>query len=376
MTNSALDWATQYPSPHAGMPPLDQSGRPLAFFEYWPPYVFYTPVAIWCALLALRFGSFSLPTIANPKLFMGGLIGESKSEILNNVGPQVKDVTAPFVTLETSSDSAEDDFRRAIALLQSAGIQLPIVAKPDLGTRSVGVRPIYTESALKQYLAIFPRKCSFLLQKLVPDEGEAGVFYIRMPGDKKGRIYSLTLKYFPYVIGDGVSTLRELILADPRAGRISRVFFEKHFERLDTVLSDGYPFRLTFVGSHARGAIFRDGAEFITDAMTEAFDDLSQEIPEFYFGRYDVRFSNFADLQQGKGFTIIEVNGAGGEATHIWDRKTKLRQAYSTLFEQYRLLYEIGALNRARGYRPVGIRRMFGQIYKEARLTMRYPAPD
>jgi hypothetical protein len=64
--------------------------------------------------------------------------------------------------------------------------------------------------------------------------------------------------------------------------------------------------------------------------MREAFDRISYDIPEFYFGRFDVRFSDFQELQQGGGFKIVEINGAGGEANHIWDRKTPILQACRT----------------------------------------------
>lgn len=70
-------------------------------------------------------------------------------------------------------------------------------------------------------------------------EAEAGVFYVREPGGEGGRIVSLTLKYFPYVHGDGRSTLRELILADPRAGRVPHLYLPRHAARLDQVPEAG-----------------------------------------------------------------------------------------------------------------------------------------
>ena len=76
---------------------------------------------------------------------------------------------------------------------------------------------------------------------------------------------------------------------------------------------------------------------------------IADSIPEFYFGRFDLRFESIEKLQRGEGFKLVEINGAGGEATHIWDRKTTLRQAYATLFEQNRLLFEIGALQNIVG---------------------------
>lgn len=76
---------------------------------------------------------------------------------------------------------------------------------------------------------------------------------------------------------------------------------------------------------------------------------MAKTIPEFYFGRFDDRFPHFAALQNGTDFTIVEMNGAGAEATCIWDSKTSLSEAYRKLIHQFRILFEIGSLNRDRG---------------------------
>jgi hypothetical protein len=68
-----------------GMPPLDRSGRPLSYFEFWPPFLFYLPIALYWLLLSIRHCSLTLPTIGNPLCRAGGLIGESKVQILNQV---------------------------------------------------------------------------------------------------------------------------------------------------------------------------------------------------------------------------------------------------------------------------------------------------
>ncbi len=362
-------------APHAGMPPLDQDGPALSFFEFWPSYLFYAPVGVLWAYLAAKHGSTTLATIANPLFPMGGLMGESKADVIETMSGDARSLVAPFVThVRSESENIELDFQRAKKSMAKAGISFPVVAKPDLGMRGVGVRPVKNDGDLKDYLADFPQGNKLLLQQMIPYEGEAGVFYVRLPGEEKGQIMSLTLKYFPHVIGDGYSTLEELIHADPRAGKVPHLYLERHRKRLQTVLPEGKPFRLAFAGSHSRGTIFKNGNEFITAEMTEAFDRIAKQIPEFYFGRFDVRFESIDDLQRGDSFAIIEVNGAGGEATHIWDSKTRLVDAYKSLFRQHSLLFEIGARNRKRGYRPVGPLALLRAIFKESSLTNAYPS--
>ncbi len=360
--------------PHEGMPPLDKEGPALSFFEFWPSYLFYAPVGILWAYLAAKHRSTTLATIANPLFPMGGLMGESKADVLDTMRGDARALVAPFVTHERSkSGNVSLDFQRAKRSMDKASLSYPVVAKPDLGMRGVGVRPIHGNDDLRQYLEDFPHGNKLLLQQMIPFEGEAGVFYVRLPGEDKGKIISLTLKYFPYVVGDGRSTIEELIYADPRAGRVPHLYLERHKNRLATVLPKGEAFRLAFAGSHSRGTIFKNGNALITDKMSDAFDRIAKQIPEFYFGRFDVRFEHIEDLQKGDGFSIIEVNGAGGEATHIWDSRTHLVDAYRSLFHQHSLLFQVGALNRRRGYRPVGPLALLRAIFKESRLTNAYP---
>ena len=88
----------------------------------------------------------------------------------------------------------------------------------------------------------------------------------------------------------------------------------------------------------------------------ERFDRISRGYPGFFFGRYDVRTPNVAALKRGEDFKILELNGLTSEATHIYDPKNGLRQAYRVLFEQWALAFEIGAANRRLGVPPMRLR--------------------
>lgn len=364
--------------PHQGMPPFEQSGPPTSFFEFWPMWAFYPPIFLYAGWQMLRYRGVLLPTVANPSFPGGGFFGESKADILALAMKHVPQWVAPFIRVERPAApiSVEQERDAALAALAVSGLELPVVAKPDLGCRGAGVKLVRTPGDLKGYLAAFPPGATLLLQQLVPFEGEAGIFYCRRPGQSRGRIVSITLKYFPYVMGDGRRTLRELIVADPRAGRLSRLYFKRHTERLDTVPPAGEAIRLAFAGSHSRGAIFRNGTHLVTPEMEACFDEIAQRLPEFHFGRFDVRFEEFTDLQAGCGFTIVEVNGAGAESTHIWDRRTGLLEAWRDLMRQYHWLFEIGAANRARGFAPMSLADFMRAYRREKFLTPHYPATD
>ena len=363
--------------PHEGMPPLDTSGPALSFFEFWPMWAFYPPVLLYVLWLMIRYRGVTLPTVANPSFPGGGLVGESKAQILSLLVQHIPEWVAPFILLRKAPGKAVDvQAASALSALASAGMSLPVVAKPDLGCRGAGVKLVRTREQLEDYIAAFPEDADFLLQTLVDCEGEAGVFYCRKPNQTKGDIISLTLKYFPYVYGDGQRTLRQLILDDERAGQVPHLYLNRHAANLECVPRAGEAIRLAFAGSHSRGAIFRDGSELVTPEMRASFDQIAQRIPEFYFGRFDIRFAQFADVQAGHGFTLVEANGAGAESTHIWDRKTSLWRAWADLMRQYRLLFQIGAANRARGFKALTFADFRRWHQREKSLVGRYPATD
>jgi hypothetical protein len=320
--------------------------------------------------------------VANPSFPGGGFFGESKAEILTLARRCIPQWVAPFIVIERPQFPAADAgalerlTRSALSQLADADLQLPVVAKPDLGCRGAGVKLVRNETELRNYLVAFPAGAKLLLQQLVDFEGEAGIFYCRQPGEARGRIISITLKYFPHVTGDGQRTLRELILADARAGQLPHLYLHRHANRLDTIPAAGESIRLAFAGSHSRGAIFRNGTHLVTPAMQERFDALSKSMPEFYFGRYDIRFARFSDVQAGTGFTIVEANGAGSESTHIWDRSTGLIKAWRDLMKQYRLLFQIGRANVDRGFRPLTLGEFRRWHRQEKMLTPLYPTTD
>ena len=362
-------------APHAGMPELDESAGRTSWFEFAPPHLFYTPIAIYCGWLSLRHFGPTLLTNCNPSLPYSGLVGESKYQVLSEVKGDARNLVPDYVSVlrwggEGGIDRTVED---AIAAMKEAGLSFPLVAKPDIGMRGVGVQLAHSEEELRAYVETFPAGANFMLQTLVDEEGEAGVFYVREPGEEKGRITSLTLKYFPRVTGDGKSTLRDLIMNDSRAGKLSHIYLDRHQQRLNDVIPEGESVRIAFAGSHSRGTIFRNGNDEITEAMTDAFDEIAKSVGEFYIGRFDVRFGDFEALKQGKGFRIIEINGAGGEQTHIWDSRTTLREAYKALLMQFGALYRIGAKNRRRGFKPTSLPGLIRAWLGEKKLTKHYP---
>jgi len=348
---------------------LDSEGRALrSSFEFWSPAFFYVPVAFKYLGLAIRYRSFTLPTAVNPSIFAGGLIRESKAEILELLpkGPHLP----PFTRVANPGPEGEAEVQAAI---DAAGLQFPLVAKPDQGQRGAGVQVLRSGAQLLAYLAVFPRGAHILFQGLVDLPMEAGIFYVRDPKTDAGRILSVTLKEFPEVVGDGERTLDALIRTHPRARHAVQIYARRHADRLQDVLPRGERLRLVFAGNHCQGAVFRDGRELMTPELTAHIDGLARQIPGFDFGRFDIRFRDVESFRRGQDYGIVELNGAGAEATHIWDPEARLVDAYRALFEQFEIAFAIGDRNRARGVEPLGHWTLAKELIGYFRLSQSYP---
>ena len=361
-----------------GMPVLEQQGRSISWFEFLPLWLFYVPVALQWALLAVRYRSLSLPLIANPAVFLSGMVGASKSSVFEAAGAEAKRWILPWCRYRVGSGEAGDEAQVAavLTLLKRHGLAFPVVIKPELGCRGVGVKLLQDEAALRACLPSYPAGADVLFQQLAPWEAEAGIFYVREPDAEAGVITSLTLKYTPYITGDGRRTLAQLVAADPRAGQLQHLYKARNAERWGQVLAAGERHRLLFSASHCRGAVFRDARGLIGTELSRTLDDIFADIPGFHYGRLDVKFKDIESLRAGRDFAIIEVNGASSESINIWDRNAGFGEALGTLLRQYRTLFRIGAANRRRGHRPPGMAALIRAWRMESRLVKHYPPND
>jgi membrane protein DedA with SNARE-associated domain len=317
-------------------------------WEFWPAWLFYLPVAGFCAWLGIRFRGLALPTVANPSQKNGGVVGESKSEILRTLMETSPEFTADAFLIPAGSESRR--YTRLREICDENAIEFPFVLKPDTGQRGAGFKKIKSFEEARGYLAKV--SAPLVLQRYVHGPKEAGIFYYRFPGEPRGHIFGITRKEFPSVVGDGVRALRELVEADPRARLISQTYLKRFAATAGEVLEAGRSLRLVEAGNHCQGCIFLDGADLLTEELLEVFDAVSRKLPEFFVGRYDIRYENDSELRAGHNFKIIELNGAASEATNIYDSSNSIWSAYATLYRQWEIVYRIGAGNRRRGNRP------------------------
>lgn len=309
-------------------------------WEYWSFHTVYLPLYLIWVAICLRARSFFFFAAANPTIRNGGFLNESKKDIIPMIPAAIHPRTLFF--------SAPADAEAAARQLKEAQFRFPLIGKPDVGGRGRGVKILRCESALKEYLV--RTAIDFHIQEFVPYEKEAGIFYYRYPGEKTGRLSGIARKEFLRVRGDGYSSIAGLLQKDKRA-----ILQQKSLERiygatLERILPEGEELELIPYGSHARGAKFLDDSHLIDEELTRVIDGICRQIPEFYFGRLDIRYRDWEELRQGRHFVVIEVNGAGSEPTHIYDPAHSLFFAWKEIIRHWLILARISRHNHRRGF--------------------------
>lgn len=336
-------------------------------WEFWPGWLFYLPILPWLAWLSLRYRGALVWTAANPGIPHGGVVGESKFAILAQL-PARWVVPGALVPAGAHSER----LARVRTLVEERGWAFPLILKPDVGQRGAGVRRVRDFVDVQKYLLAHPGPV--IVQVYHPGPHEAGIFYYRLPGAEQGRIFSITDKVFPVLVGDGRATVEELIWRHPRYRMQAHTFLARHTAERDRVLAAGEMFSLGLAGNHCQGTLFRDGGHLLTPELEAAVDALARPFAGFFVGRFDVRYHDVAAFRAGTDLAIVELNGVTSESTNLYDPSWSLLRAYGTLCRQWSLLYRIGAANRDRGHpvtRLTDLVRLLGTYYRGPRVDPR-----
>ena len=308
----------------------------LTSWEYWPMEVIYLPIFGYWVYLGIKARSLFFFSAANPKIENAGFAMERKSLIYQTM-PKSSYPNTVLAKVGTDED-------RLTELMKNSGLQFPVIAKPDVGQRGIQVKLITNKKELLAYTDQI--HADFLLQKYIDYPNEAGIFYYRIPGEKTGKISGIVGKEFMEVIGDGVSTMRELVIKNNRYLFQLEELEKSMGKEIQKVLEIGERHVLVPYGNHCRGALFLDLSHLITAELTATMNTLCMQIPEFYFGRLDIKYNTWEELCEGENFVVIELNGASSEPTHIYDPKHSIWFAWKELIRHWKILYQISMINR------------------------------
>ena len=329
----------------------------LSAWEFWPMSIFYIPIYIYWFYLGFKANSIFFFTASNPGIRNGGMIAASKKSILEIIPPQY----IPKTVLLKSPVNLHQVEKAILDM----NLTYPIIFKPDLGERGWKVERISTSSEAAEYLQNFD--ADLQIQEYLDLPFEAGVFYFRYPGEKKGTVSSVVVKELLHVIGDGVSSIKQLILQKPRA-RLQIENLENKWNRnWQNVPERGERVELQPIGNHNRGTAFLNGNHLINQTLIESFDDISKQIEGFYYGRYDVRCKNEEALRNGD-VMIMELNGAASEPAHIYQSGYSIFKGYKSLFYHWGVMYDISIANHKKGIKYTSFKKGLSDFKNSGRV--------
>jgi hypothetical protein len=311
-------------------------------WEYWPFYIVYIPAYFYWILLAIRNKSIFFFNTSNPTIKNGGMLMESKKEIYDILPKGYYPGTLLFTTNSSINEIAEQ--------IKKHNFSYPLIGKPDIGMQGLAVKKLEDENDVIAYAQ--SSRVDFLIQEFINLENEVGIFYYRYPGDAKGKISGIVSKEFLTVTGNNTATIEELLQQDPRF--ILQIPYLKSTSShlLKKVLPKGEIHLLVPYGNHARGAKFIDATHLVNDKLETTVDALCQKVPGFYFGRLDLRYNTWTELEEGKNISIIELNGAGSEPTHMYDPKHSIFFAWKEIIRHWTILAKISRINHLQKHIP------------------------
>lgn len=315
--------------------PTEQTNQ----FEFWPSQVIFLPMALMMLIRSIGARSFTFFQSTNPAMENGGLFGYSKSSILDAF-PQQNRPKSFLIEFEGNIELVLNQVR-------GSGISFPLYVKPNQGERGRGVRCMHAVEEMATYFLSVAHG-AYLLQEEVRKGLEFGVFCIKEPNSLKFKISSLTLKVSLQVMGDGFSTIGDLVRIHPRASR-----YVGEIEGLDLGLvpDRGEIVKLSRIGNHSRGAAFLDCNDSINPDLEGVFESICAKVDGFYYGRLDVIVPAWEDLWKPEAIRILEVNGCNSEPIHIYSPGYTYWEALRVIWVHVSLMFRIAIQNSRNDFR-------------------------
>jgi hypothetical protein len=311
-------------------------------WEAWPFELIYAPlVPVWIYYI-IKSRSVWFFTPSNPKITFGGMEGEPKREMY--------DLLPMSLYPKTLNVLPTEQFNELLTKISASGIQYPFVVKPEVGGQGILFRKIDDTTQLEKYHRLTPTE--YIVQEMVTYPMEVSVFYIRHPKASKGKVTGFLHKIPLQVKGDGKSTLSELVANHPKGSKRTEELQLKHTEKWNTVIPEKQSYMLSYAANHNRGAHFIDLKAHIDEKLVNVFDQLSHQLNDFFYGRYDIMCYSIEDLKEGNNYSILEYNGCGAEPNHFYDTGYTLLGAYKEILSHWKDLYEISSYNSAQGTKP------------------------
>lgn len=319
--------------------------------EFWSGWFFYLPFVPYYIGLLLKYRGFHGVLRSNPAIELSGVFGERKSDVQKLIEDNLPEKQLRLRALPT-------DLEQAKALIERE-FTFPVVVKPDSGLRGDDVQVLKSLDSPHKW----SDDKSWVAQEFCSFENEWGVFYIRDPYKDSGQIFSITQKVLPEVVGDGVSTLYQLVTTDRALRpRLKSLIGEGSSWDPEFVPRRGQKLRLSHRGSHSKGCLFLDGRKLMSPQIERQLVEAFDRIPKFYVGRVDIKFDSLGELAKGE-FKVVEINGSGAESTNFYDPQYSLWQRYKIVATQWRTIFEIGKKSTTKHNQTASLLKFFKALF-------------
>ena len=223
--------------------------------------------------------------------------------------------------------------------LHGAEISFPLIVKPNVGFKGFMVRRIDHLEELLEIQSQFGDR-EMLIQEFLSHSSEYSIMCYRLKADRGYGISSFVEKVMPFIVGDGQSTIKELVekLDNPFLNK--ELVYKKYEAKADEVLDAHEELIIDHVGNYARGSKFYDRSNQIDAALHVAIDDFFSEFEGLNFGRLDLKAESIADIKLGN-FKLLEINGAKSEPIHIYDPELSWSQIVRDISFHWKTLFKI-----------------------------------
>ena len=305
-------------------------------WHYHIKYIPLIPVWIW---YCIRSRSIWFFTPANPQLTLGGMEGETKEEMYN----QLPEYSYPRSIFISSSEKLENIKTK----MDEKGLCFPIAVKPNIGMMGLMFRIIKNNEELENYHKAISTK--YVIQEVINYPLEVSVFYYRHPSQNHGTISGFLSKEVPMVTGDGKSTLIQLIKSNKSLSSNSAILINKNIKNLEKIIPLNEKFILSNASNRGQGGKLLSLQHEINESLVKVFDDISLYKGNFFYGRYDIKCKSIEDLKEGKNFSILEFNGCGSGTQQIYAHPYSLLEALKIILHHWKVLYNISKYNKQKG---------------------------
>lgn len=319
--------------------------------QFLPSIIKYIPVV-------------GIANVINPDIGgLSGMVGASKAHLNTKVNQDFRPKDFVFAAGTTVEQMQQ--------IITEQKISFPLFIKPVQGERAAGVQFVPNETA---FLALeIDLNRSYLVEEAIMSQGEFCVNVVRGLRTKKFGVLALTERVIPKVIGDGVSTIKQLIaLLELTELQKQKIIEALETEFLAKVLEQNISQTVV------RTASISYGTEYVKLNLTpEQKKLLEHQINQmllpadgFNIGRFDLKADNLDALLKGDCL-VVELNGIGGMPTHVYETHLSIEQKQMILDEYFDLLQNFSLQQIERGLKPLGFWTAFWQILDSARTQDR-----